>query len=98
MLLYLNSSLMLSDYLQQTTSGDDIFRYSFCWRFKGKVLIYSDFDRGNPFSARNNDLKISSAGVLLHILHSMMILKLQGNSLDREQTAKLLQQTTMLVS
>ena len=33
----LNSSLMLANYLQQTTSIDDIFRcifFSFSWRFK----------------------------------------------------------------
>ena len=31
----LNSSVMLGNYLQQTTSADDIFRYFFSWRFKG---------------------------------------------------------------
>ena len=31
----LNSSVMLGNYLQQTTSADDIFRCSFSWRFKG---------------------------------------------------------------
>ena len=31
----LNSSVMLSNYLQQTTSADDIFRCIFSWRFKG---------------------------------------------------------------
>ena len=30
----LNSSVMLGNYLQQTT-GDDIFRCIFSWRFKG---------------------------------------------------------------
>ena len=30
------SSLMLGNYLQQTTSADDISRYIFSWRFKGK--------------------------------------------------------------
>ena len=30
-----NSSVMLGNYLQQTTSEDDIFRYFFSWRFKG---------------------------------------------------------------
>ena len=30
----LNSSVMLGNYLQQT-SADDIFRYIFSWRFKG---------------------------------------------------------------
>ena len=34
----LNSSVMLSNYLQQTTSADDIFRYIFSWRFKGLTL------------------------------------------------------------
>ena len=31
----LNSSVMLGNYLQQTTSADDIFRCIFSWRFKG---------------------------------------------------------------
>ena len=31
----LNLSVMLSNYLQQTTSADDIFRCIFSWRFKG---------------------------------------------------------------
>ena len=32
-----NSSVMFGNYLQQTTSADDIFRCIFClsWRFKG---------------------------------------------------------------
>ena len=28
-------SVMLDNYLQQTTSADDIFRYIFSWSFKG---------------------------------------------------------------
>ena len=31
----LYSSVMLGNYLQQTTSGDDIFRCIFSWRCKG---------------------------------------------------------------
>ena len=31
----LNSSVMLGNYLHQTTSADDIFRFIFSWRFKG---------------------------------------------------------------
>ena len=31
----LNLSVMLANYLQQTTSADDIFRCIFSWRFKG---------------------------------------------------------------
>ena len=31
----LNSSVMLGNYLQQTTSADDIFRYIFSWLVKG---------------------------------------------------------------
>ena len=31
----LNASVMLGNYLQQTTSADDIFRCIFAWRFKG---------------------------------------------------------------
>ena len=30
-----NLSVILGDYLQQTTSADDIFRCIFSWRFKG---------------------------------------------------------------
>ena len=31
----INLSVMLGNYLQQTTSADDIFRCIFSWRFKG---------------------------------------------------------------
>ena len=31
----LNSSVMLGNYLQQTTSADVIFQIFFSWRFKG---------------------------------------------------------------
>ena len=31
----LNLSVMLANYLQKTTSADDIFRCIFSWRFKG---------------------------------------------------------------
>ena len=31
----LNSSVMLGNYLQQTTSAGDIFQTHFSWRFKG---------------------------------------------------------------
>ena len=31
----LNSSVLLGNYLQQTTSADNIFRCIFSWRFKG---------------------------------------------------------------
>ena len=31
----LNASVMLGNYLQQTTSAADIFKYIFLWRFKG---------------------------------------------------------------
>ena len=33
-----NSSVMLDNYLQQTTSADDIFKCIFSWRFKGKIM------------------------------------------------------------
>ena len=55
----LNSSIMLGNYLQQTTSTDDIFRCIFSWRFKGlyfycHLLIF--FFKINFFknSFRNN--------------------------------------------
>ena len=31
----LNSSVMLGNYMKQTTSADDILRCIFSWRFKG---------------------------------------------------------------
>ena len=31
----INSPVMLGNYLQRTTSADDIFRCMFSWRFKG---------------------------------------------------------------
>ena len=31
----LNLSVKLGNYLQETTSADDIFRYTFSWHFKG---------------------------------------------------------------
>ena len=31
----IKSLVMLGNYLQQTTSADNIFRYIFSWRFKG---------------------------------------------------------------
>ena len=36
LLLYLNSSIIFGNYLQQTTSADDIYRYIFlgAWRIK----------------------------------------------------------------
>ena len=34
----LDSSVMLGNYMKQTTSADDIFRCIFSWRFKGQVL------------------------------------------------------------
>ena len=33
----LNSPVIVGNYLQQTTSADDIFRCIFSWRFKGKT-------------------------------------------------------------
>ena len=37
----LNSSVMLGNYLQQTTSADDIFRCIFSWCFKGETLLHA---------------------------------------------------------
>ena len=34
----LDSSVMLDNYLQQTTSADDIIRCNFSWRFKDKLI------------------------------------------------------------
>ena len=38
----LNSSVMSGNYLQQTTSADDIFRCIFSWRFKGNI-VHTDY-------------------------------------------------------
>ena len=35
----LKSSVMLGNYLQQTTSAYDIFRCIFSWRFKGLIHV-----------------------------------------------------------
>ena len=32
-------SVMLGNYLQQTTSADDIFRCIFSWRFEGSIVL-----------------------------------------------------------
>ena len=36
----LNSSVMLGNYLQQTTSADDIFRCIFSWRSRLMIFIF----------------------------------------------------------
>ena len=36
----LYSSVMLGNFLQQTTSADDILRFIFSWRFKGEASQY----------------------------------------------------------
>ena len=36
----LNLSVMLGNYLQQTTSVDDILRCIFSWRFKGYLTVH----------------------------------------------------------
>ena len=36
----LNLTVLLGNYLQQTTSADNTFRYFFSWGFKGKDLVY----------------------------------------------------------
>ena len=38
----LNLSVMLGNYLQQTTSADNIFRCIFSWRFKDNVYLDSE--------------------------------------------------------
>ena len=35
----LNPSVMLGNYLQQTTLADNIFRCVFSWRFKGLLFV-----------------------------------------------------------
>ena len=41
----LNSSVMIGNYLQQTTSADVIFRCIFSWRFKGYLFnIYKMYN------------------------------------------------------
>ena len=38
-----NLSVMLGNYLQQTTSADDIFRFIFSWPFKGLIIFLNDY-------------------------------------------------------
>ena len=51
----LNSSVMLGNYLQQTISADDIFRYIFfSWRFKAACsqlpyYVYSFYIKSIPY-------------------------------------------------
>ena len=40
LLVYLNSPVMLSNYLQQTTSADDIFRCIFLVALRDVYLLY----------------------------------------------------------
>ena len=48
----LNSSVILGNYLQQTTSADDIFKCIFSWRFKSKssTMIFNDTSGGHNVS------------------------------------------------
>ena len=54
----LNSSVMLGNYLQQTTSTDVIFRCIFSWRFRGRLCSVS-FPHGNVGSSAVYDCGIS---------------------------------------
>ena len=50
----LNLSVMFGNYLQQTTSADNIFRCIFSWRFKGlKLVLYYYFSHSIDQSLRN---------------------------------------------
>ena len=42
-----NSSVTLGNYLQQTTSADDIFRCFFSWRFMGKIIQLNEYITSN---------------------------------------------------
>ena len=54
----LNLSVMLGNYLQQTTSADDIFRCIFSWRIKGELLFIQfnvcDFVQFHPSTIVEN--------------------------------------------
>ena len=47
LLLYINKSVMLGNYLQQTTSADVIFQMHFSWRFKGKMIELASLAQKN---------------------------------------------------
>ena len=50
----LNSSIMLGNYLQQTTSADNIFRCIFSKRFKGLVEKSHELVKNTVFLFKNN--------------------------------------------
>ena len=65
----LNSSVMLGNYLQQTTSADDYFRCIFSWRLKGQY-IFHPLTRGNAIL----DIKKSVVGyhAISRIFHKIL--------------------------
>ena len=65
----LNSSVMLGNYLQQTTLADDIFRCIFSWRFK----IYTASATDNPETFRSIKLQKSD---------NFLVIKLNFSKLD----------------
>ena len=46
LLLYLNSTVVLGNYLQQTTSADDMFRSICSWRFNTQVKPHVQISEG----------------------------------------------------
>ena len=62
----LNSSVMLGNYLQLTTSADDIFRCIFSWRFKGQAIFMMLFlkpqHKARTRKKQNNCIRMDSNG------------------------------------
>ena len=57
----LNSSVILGNYLQQTTSADDIFRCIYSWHFKGSMS-------GGFIFAFNGNGFLTAFRTLLHVM------------------------------
>ena len=64
----LNSSVMLGNYLQQTTSADDIFRCIFSWRFKGLIAIVYVLLEPNPLTYKAPPIICSRQQFLILLL------------------------------
>ena len=70
---------MLGNYLQQTTSADDIFRCIFSWRFKVKLApdlkkntvylsSYIPLNEGHPSILTNSMFRTYNSGIDEHII------------------------------
>ena len=70
---------MFGNYLQQTTSADDIFRFSISWRFKG-TFLFSGFPRALEIMENlENQKKSSMHGKIMEIEKTWMIMEKSWN-------------------